>query len=268
MRPHCAALMVVCCALLCGCGGSVRFTLPVEITSNPPGAEIWTVAIPKRSMVHRDYMVLQTTRGAFSGHERSATCTGTTPYRGQIGVFPGGQSATCIGTTPYRGQIDLTSTPSREWYLQGENNALSLLHCSAWYVTVPPILIEFVGAETHLQFKLKYPNGSVQDITDPVTSDGDLCVLLLPAGPCSLAGSIDAALRKLPPEGIRRHYDVGAIPAAPSPGTQTMSPPPDATPGGTKTIKERLQELKKLRDDGLITEEEYESKRKGLVEKL
>lgn len=42
MRLARYAMMVLCTASLCGCS-SVRFSTPVEITSTPPGAQIWTV---------------------------------------------------------------------------------------------------------------------------------------------------------------------------------------------------------------------------------
>ncbi|MCZ7583049.1 MAG: SHOCT domain-containing protein [Deltaproteobacteria bacterium] len=43
--------------------------------------------------------------------------------------------------------------------------------------------------------------------------------------------------------------------------------PPDVTPA-EKSAEERLEELRRLRDKGLITEEEYEQKRREIVDAL
>jgi len=62
-------------------------------------------------------------------------------------------------------------------------------------------------------------------------------------------------------EGIRAQ----AASAASEPPSPVSSPTPD-TSSAKKTGAEALTELKKLRDDGLITEEEYQAKRKELLD--
>jgi hypothetical protein len=57
------------------------------------------------------------------------------------------------------------------------------------------------------------------------------------------------------------------VPPAPAPAT----PPPAAPPGtqpGYDTIAQRLRTLQKLRDDGLITQQEYEQKRQEILKGL
>lgn len=55
-----------------------------------------------------------------------------------------------------------------------------------------------------------------------------------------------------------------AVQTAPSLAVEASAPA--APPAGD--ISERLRKLKQLKDDGILTEEEYQEKRKGLVEQL
>ncbi|MGE0424964.1 MAG: SHOCT domain-containing protein, partial [Reyranellaceae bacterium] len=55
----------------------------------------------------------------------------------------------------------------------------------------------------------------------------------------------------------------GAIPLAPAP-TSVSSPAPPAN----RSAQDRLLELRSLRDQGLINEDEYQARRKALIESL
>ena len=58
-----------------------------------------------------------------------------------------------------------------------------------------------------------------------------------------------------------------AATSAPTPQAATPAPPPSPSPPPDDTAT-RLRELKALRDEGIITEEEYESRRLQLVQRL
>jgi hypothetical protein len=74
------------------------------------------------------------------------------------------------------------------------------------------------------------------------------------------------AARRLPRDGIKLHF---VAPARRDPeGNSTISTVTNPEEKTQARVAARLQELKKLRDDKLITEDEYEAKRKQLVESL
>ncbi len=53
-----------------------------------------------------------------------------------------------------------------------------------------------------------------------------------------------------------------------SPSSGQLSPELSQTPPPNLSIEERLQRLKRLRDQGLITDEEYGAKRRELLDRL
>lgn len=57
-------------------------------------------------------------------------------------------------------------------------------------------------------------------------------------------------------------------PATPSSATPSAATPAAATPHGPKTPQDRLKELKELKDQGLITPQEYELKKKEILKDI
>jgi hypothetical protein len=69
----------------------------------------------------------------------------------------------------------------------------------------------------------------------------------------------------------RRMEGIRAVPVAPPPVAEPAVPPPapaaPAVPAGP-TTEEKLRSLAKMRDDGLITAEDYEVKKGDLLDRL
>lgn len=80
--------------------------------------------------------------------------------------------------------------------------------------------------------------------------------------------AIDGAIYKIKPENIQANLLASA--GAALKVEMTKGAPEDAEKIGQmeKTTAEKLKELKELKDDGILTEEEYETKRKALVDQL
>ncbi len=68
-----------------------------------------------------------------------------------------------------------------------------------------------------------------------------------------------------PPSQVAIQYRTIVQPDIPS-GPSSVVPPPH--PGGDHSLEERLERLKRLWEQGLITEEEYAVKKKGLLDHL
>ncbi|HXZ26282.1 MAG TPA: SHOCT domain-containing protein, partial [Nitrospiria bacterium] len=55
------------------------------------------------------------------------------------------------------------------------------------------------------------------------------------------------------------------VPPPAAPGAQSIVPAPPGPPAAVSPLEEKLRELKKLRDEGLITDADYEAKKQELL---
>src|SRR4029453_13125313 len=69
-------------------------------------------------------------------------------------------------------------------------------------------------------------------------------------------------------EGKKKRSEARSTPAASSTPATPVSTTPAPVPAGAKTPADRLAELKKLKEQGLITNQEYEAKKKEILKDL
>lgn len=113
-------------------------------------------------------------------------------------------------------------------------------------------LIESRGAENTAQLEIELASGKNHFVWQEVK-------LGMVLGPRTALHVVDEATGR---SGVKESRRIAtSVP-------DSLIEPLGATGKGGATSDERLRKLKKLRDDGLISEEEYQSKRKAIIDQL
>jgi hypothetical protein len=142
---------------------------------------------------------------------------------------------------------EITEITTGGWYIQGTD--LHLLLTNYRFAVTAPAIQELVWE-------------------NPLTTQG-LTYDFVP-GDYQKDVSVQEGLLRPTPKALSIAYQPllsGESTAQPSP-PKGSAPSVPAGPSGLSSIEERLKALKRLRDQGLITEEEYRTKRSRLLEQL
>lgn len=206
----------------CGLKRGIISRIPVTITSEPTGAEVWTVPKVEQSKNYIFY-----TKG-----------TGSV-----IKDWP----SIKIGTTPFQGEIQLIGDHMR-WVVESLDGSLGLMHAEDSSVSAPLYSRTAVGLSLNCELR---HGKEVKKINKRIASESRTVLILGTPHPSFLAHRM---WKGLAVSGVSEHVVFQNV------ASREMKIWED-------DIVDKLKKLMKMREDELITEEEYEKKRNDLLEK-
>jgi len=219
-------MMVVAVVVVAGSGCGLKrgiiSRIPVTITSEPTGAEVWTVPQVQQN---KNYIFYTKGKGSV------------------IKDWP----SIKIGTTPFQGEIQLIGDHMR-WQVECLDGSLGLVHAEDSSVGV--ILYSRTTVGLSLNCELRHGK-EVNKINKRIASESQSLVLLGKPHPYGLTYLM---WKGLAVSGVSEHVVFQNV------ASREMKIWED-------DIVDKLKKLMKMREDELITEEEYEKKRNDLLEK-
>jgi len=151
---------------------------------------------------------------------------------------------------------DLTEITTGGWFVNG--SSLHLVLANYRYAVTMPTVRALLWQDPLWTKAGPFYDLAPGEHQTVVEEEGSPRRLFSPSLPSLSIAYKQLLLGELAPQLTGRKY------AAPG----QLSPPPDQTSPASLSIEERLQMLKRLKDQGLITEEEYRNKKKQLLDQF
>lgn len=214
----------VAAVLSSGCAAIPNRTIPIEISSDPPGLEIWSVPDPEKN---RNYGFVKTYEG------------------------PGqGVSPILIGKTPYNSEWSVG------WGLIFGRDVAGFLPSIRSKIVVFPFLFEYGSSTVGIRYMLRGDGIPDTVIREPLSDSSTVWIIF------TVGMTGDATRRRAVaalPGNIKRHHSF-----------PFRTPAELVAPAATvvKPAFERLRQLEQLHKNGLMSDSEYETKRKSIIDDL
>lgn len=250
------------CGVLSGCTSvptsSKQFAL--EITSEPSGAEIWTHYRPERG---RNYLVYASRSAGL--YNSSPMLVGKTPYRAELCFYRGGGGFYDRGTyanvkPPWNNMNDVKGGAAFNvmpwlWLTSTNTLAPALFASSESHVSIYPVMRDALTLD--LDFTLRAEGCEESPVCETIST-----------GSCTgLGGTVFKLTWRCEgnvPAVVRRNY---ILKQQGQPSTQQAGSAP-AKRQGNGDVAERLRKLKELHDQGLLSDGDYETRKKTMLDEL
>ena len=259
MRQISNTALCLVVVLSAGCMSVPSNKFAMEITSEPSGAEIWTRPTPAR--IRGALGPLPTPYKSWSSHSvnqygSGPMLIGKTPYRADLCFIRGGLKQPWQNMEEMKGGTAFNLFPW-SWLASTNSLAPNLFAVSGSFMDL--FLVTKAGFKFELDFTLR-KEGCEDTLVHETLSEGS-CLGFPFYGPQPKA--LRRAAEGIPAE-VRRNY---SLKRQAEPVARQPEPSPAQQPA-SGSVAERLKKLQELHSQGLISNEDYESKKKTILNDL